>query len=376
MTHNIEGYRRNKFYLSQLIAKYEFRLLFLQEHWLTQEEATTIVSKDFVNYRFHSSSSDSFVEIEEMLLHSGPTWHGSLIGWQVNEDSNVTRLPLVSERFCGIKYKTNGVTILAYSVYFPTSGKDEEFLEVTSILAENIEQNQEKNVILIIGTDSNVPKNATRRRKDALNQLIEDFKLSPVSDNEKPTFHHNNGTSESKIDQIYIYIPSKCSVKIELNCQPCTKETPNNLSSHDPIISTVFLPKVPILPSKISTDYTNTYTDITASRPKWTEEGKPGYQEMSSGALHDLLTQFPEPEHIPILAELIPKILVKTAAENFEIPKKKKKIHKGPFFSIERRQAHQRNHNANVQWRKKGRPRDKDDPIVIERLVPEQYSRN
>ena len=43
-TFNIEGYKRNKFYLSNLIKKHKFMFLFLQEHWLPHHEANKILT--------------------------------------------------------------------------------------------------------------------------------------------------------------------------------------------------------------------------------------------------------------------------------------------------------------------------------------------
>ena len=85
-----------------------------------------------------------FLDPEEMMIRSGPTWHGAAIGWLKSEDSKISPITSVSERFCGVKYtvKETNVTILAYSVYLPTTGNDAEFADVKASLLEDIKTNR------------------------------------------------------------------------------------------------------------------------------------------------------------------------------------------------------------------------------------------
>ena len=68
---------------------------------------------------------------------------------------NVTKLDIISNRFCGLKYQIEESIILAYSVYLPTSGQDDYFIEILSELQYDIEQNLTKNCTIILGIDSN-----------------------------------------------------------------------------------------------------------------------------------------------------------------------------------------------------------------------------
>ena len=45
-----------------------------------------------------------FTCAEDKILESGPVWHGTAIGWEKSVDHCISRIPFVSERFCGIKY--------------------------------------------------------------------------------------------------------------------------------------------------------------------------------------------------------------------------------------------------------------------------------
>ena len=105
-----------------------------------------------------------FTPPEDLVLQAGPTWHGTALGWKKSLEKSVTKLPIISERFCGIKYedKQAGVDIIAYTVYLPTSGQDHEFLEILSVLSSDISKHIIDDSIVIIGTDSNVSKKSSK----------------------------------------------------------------------------------------------------------------------------------------------------------------------------------------------------------------------
>ena len=113
---------------------------------------------------------------------------------------------VVSERFCGISYLNDKSNILSYTVYLPTSGLDEEFLEVLSQLCSDINQYKQENSAIIIGADTNQSKKSSKRRIAAMHRFIQDFFLKPVLISDDPTFHHNNQTSVSQIDQILYFL--------------------------------------------------------------------------------------------------------------------------------------------------------------------------
>ena len=117
ITYNIEGYNRNRFYLAQLLKKYECIFIFLQEHWLPHHDAENRIKSDFKSYNFHTTSSDMFLPAEDLLLQSGPTWHGAAIGWHSSVNTNINNIPVISERFCGVIYHDvhTETSILAYS---------------------------------------------------------------------------------------------------------------------------------------------------------------------------------------------------------------------------------------------------------------------
>ena len=84
LTFNIEGYKRNKFYLTNLIKEFNPIFLFLQEHWLPYNEVDTKQVTDFPGYNFLCTASDMFIPTVELMLTQGPTWHGTTIGWSMD----------------------------------------------------------------------------------------------------------------------------------------------------------------------------------------------------------------------------------------------------------------------------------------------------
>ena len=99
---NIEGYKRNKFYLSKLVRDYDPLFIFLQETWLPHHEINLLIN-DFKDYNFHTTTADMFEYTEDILMKSGPTWHGTTVGWKRKIDDYVTKLPVVCERFCAVR---------------------------------------------------------------------------------------------------------------------------------------------------------------------------------------------------------------------------------------------------------------------------------
>lgn len=65
--------------------KHSSLLMFIQEHWFTHHEATDIFSCGFKPYNFLTTSADMFLQPEDIILQSGPVWHGTSIGWLKNK---------------------------------------------------------------------------------------------------------------------------------------------------------------------------------------------------------------------------------------------------------------------------------------------------
>ena len=202
------------------------------------------------------------------------------------------------------------------TAYFPTLGQDEEFLEVLSLLDNDIATYHTENTVIILGTDSNVSSKSTNRRSEALQKFLKTFSLCSVLTSEAPTFHHNNQSSESQIDHIYYYIPAKSSLRLEFKDQLCLKDEPMNISSHDVIVGEAVFPIVD--DTFDEKDESSSYTQFVVEKPKWNESGKEGYETETARVLQGLIEKYNEIEHIPVLCEMFAKTLVMSIENNFE----------------------------------------------------------
>ena len=377
MTFNIEGYKRNKFYLSNLIKKHKFMFLFLQEHWLPHHEANKILSKDFPKFSFLTTSSDMFLDPEDLALRSGPVWHGTAIGWPAELNSFITHLPTVSNRFCGVCYQDtkSNTNILSYSLYLPTSGRDEEFLEQIDTLREDINSNLKEDYAIIIGADTNQSEKSTSRRSEAMKLFLSEFSLQSILINKEATFHHNNQSSESQIDHIFYYIPEKVCLKVEMKSHLCQKSESQNLSAHDVIIGDIGL--MNNSSSDPETDYSETYTSFQVKKPKWDIAMTEDYQNQSARILKELLEKFDKTENIPLLTEMFSNMLVLSAEQNFKTsnPNRVKKTNNSPYFSPELTEAYKTHEKLCKLWRLAGRPSDASHPAKLNKLESQRKMR-
>ena len=230
-----------------------------------------------------------FRDPEDLALEAGPTWHGTAIGWPLEVNNDIIKLPSVSNLFCGVMYQNekSRINILSYSVYLPTSGRDEEFLEVIDILSKDIHSNLLEDCSIIIGTDTNHSVKSSRRRKEAMNLFLKEFSFQSIILDDQPTFHHNNQTSESQIDHILYFIPEQIKLKLKLKDHLCQKEVDDNLSAHDVIVGDITFAHKETAEKK-EPDYSNTYTDFKVKKPKWDMNNVDEYQEQTSMILMNL----------------------------------------------------------------------------------------
>ena len=280
-------------------------------------------------------------------------------------DKDITELPIISERFCGVKYvdKRTDISVILYTIYLPTSSQDEEFLEIISLLSFDIDQNNTDNSVIILGTDSNVSSKSSKRRLESMKNFLSIFSMSTILTNDQPTFHHNNQTSVSQIDHIYFFVPEQSDVNVRLKKHLCLKDDPSNISSHDVLVGEVVLPVV--REHAESEDYSSSYTPFLVKKPKWNESGLEGYQNQSARILGGLCAKYEKVEYLPTLCEMFSRALVISAEKHFETTKpsqKKKKTEDLPHFSREYRDAHKNHKAVFAKWRKAGRPSDTLNP--------------
>ena len=133
--------------------------------------------------------------------------------------------------------------------------------------------------------------------------------------------------------------------------QHCTLETPLNLSSHDPIETTVDIPIDEPKESKFS----NTYENFNRRKVIWDVLKLPGYQELAGKALTDALMYWDTPESLPLLSSLLSSLLVSCATMVFESKSANHKVSpKLPSKAI--RQAQNNLKKLFKSWKKAGKP--------------------
>ena len=266
-----------------------------------------------------------------------------------------------------MKYSTKSYTILAYTVYLPTAGLDEQFQEILSQLANDLLVNLDQHCTLLIGLDSNQSLKSSRRRTEAMSRFRAQFSLKSILVNDEPTFHHNNEKSVSQIDHILFYAPQMSSVDVNLQKHICKLFEPENLSSHDAIVGKIQLPTD--VEDANEVDFSSSYSSFNVAKPNWTQEGMESYQSESAEMLEYLSAKFNSEEEIPMLTEVFSKALLISAERNFEVSKPKKgKIVKQPYFSTELKLAHSEHKKVCQKWREAGRPSNSDHPAKAAKL--------
>ena len=275
ITFNIEGFHRNCFYLTQLLTRHSPKLLFLQEIWVPYSSEQSL-NEIFADYSLQICTPDQFTNPEDRLSNPDHTWHGAAVMWHKSLNSNILCLSNTNDRFTGVKIVMEGYQVLAISLYLPTSGKDEEFLDCIAELSIFIADNKPDTGTVLIGTDSNCSERSSARRIHALHQFCEEHSLLKVCFS-GPTFHHSNGCSVSNIDYFLVSCMSESNLK-SVSIQ-CKLNFPENLSSHDPVFSTLAIPCTG--QACREEKYSHTYSEFKQARLCWKEENLPHYKALA-----------------------------------------------------------------------------------------------
>ena len=284
-------------------------MIFLQEIWLPFSEKK-IIDNFLPDYSFKIATPDMQQHPEDLLSSSGHVWHGVAIGWSKDLSGNIDlNIESSSDRIVGVKMKLANSSLLLLSFYAPTAGRDEEFLEAIACLTECLKSNVISGEHVIIGADANCSNKSSKRRQHIWKQFCEQHDLriySPLS----PTFHHSNGMSSSCIDMF----AASSSLVLGSTRQYCTLDDPLNLSSHDPIETSVSVIQDVCKESK----FKNIYNEFNRKKVVWDSSMVPEYQKLATRSLSDALAYWDNPEALPLLSCLVSRLLVKCAALVFE----------------------------------------------------------
>ena len=339
------------FYLSKLLQTQSLKLVFLQEIWASYNQKSAL-NQIFPDFSIEISTPDMFTPPEDLLCDRDHTWHGSGIMWHDSLDPTVTVLKTINDRFTCIKLILHEKKFLVFSVYFPTSGKDDDYLDCIGDLVNFAMEHQDDDEVILIGTDSNCSERSTPRRILAFSNMCERLNLRKVSTNH-PTFHHHNNLSESNID--YFLITENYASNLGEPTVSCSLETPENFSSHDPVTAILRVHGAELQPGGV---YSHTYTDFTQHKVIWDPGKLHNYQEAAGTALATYSDMFHLPEHIPLKCELYSNLLVKAAELHMDLKPEKqhsRKMLKSPPII---HQAWVKLRSAYNTWKKEGKVKD------------------
>ena len=187
-----------------------------------------------------------FIPPEDKIMNPGTVWHGTALGWSKVIDMYVSKIPIVSHRFCGVKFcdKKRNINCLIYCAYLPTRGQDDDFRDTVTHLEFDINQNKDTDSCILLGIDSNCSNTSTMRRRSLFEDtILNNLSMVTILPDDSPTFHHNNGTSQSKIDDIYHSIPETSECQINFSQLLCKLADPLNMSPHDVIVGSFLFPE-------------------------------------------------------------------------------------------------------------------------------------
>ena len=315
------------------------------------------MNQNYPNYSIQISTPDMFTPPEDKLCSSDHTWHGCGIMWHSSLDSTTTRLTTIHPRFTGVITTIENLKFLFLSVYFPTSGQDDEFLNCIADLSNYIHDNSDSGVIIVIGADTNCSEKASKRRKRAFCIFLEEHCLEKIS-NGRSTFHHTNGLSESCID--FFLVSANRGITSENITTTCTMETPQNFSSHDPLSASLKY-ECRIIKRK-SDIFSSTYQDFSQKKIIWDQARVPDYQSAVGKTLSYYDSFFSAPECIPLKCKLYSDILVQAAERTLTSSKPPAKS-KRTRVSHKLHQAYQHLRRCYNIWKNEGKPRSTNHTI-------------
>ena len=304
------------------------------------------------DYCFAIATPDMLHFPEDHLVNSRHVWHGVAIGWSKELSDSVENIESTTDRIVGVRMQIARGSLLLISFYAPTAGRDEEFLEAISSLTEYLERNVSAEEQVIIGADANCSIKSSKRRQYAWKNFCDQHNLR-IHSPPCPTFHHNNGLSHSSID---LFVAS-CTLDLGATMQYCTLDDPLNLSSHDPIESSVSIIREKPEESK----FKNTYTEFKRKKVVWDASKIPEYQTLAASSLSDALSYWDNPESLPLLSCLFSNLLVRCAALVFDTHSPPSNLsRKLPPLKI--RQAQNLLKKTFKLWKNDGKPTSLNEP--------------
>ncbi len=203
-SYNSQGHGDGRWgYMQEILDKCD--IMFIQEHWLLQDEIGTFAQK-LKNACVHGVSG-----MPDDTLHCGRPYGGCAIVWKADVLCRISPVLSDSGRLCAVRIENAAYSILIINVYMPCdSNTDANLNEFTEVLGEDSSVCQLENTVYgIIGGDFNADcSRLDSLRTRSLRGFISSENLIHVGitegDNHVYTYESKANGSRSFIDHFLI----------------------------------------------------------------------------------------------------------------------------------------------------------------------------
>ena len=268
--------------------------IFISEPWLFQSDLP-LATEIFLPRYFCSLNSNDKID-PELALTARIAHGGVLVFWKKYLDPYISTINVDSSRFLIFVFNhPNYPKTIHVSVYLPTAGLENEFIEEISKLEASLDHlaAEHPDATVFIRGDANA--SLTPRPGNKRDTLFRYFceKLSLTSSNiPHPTYHHFRGNTSSSIDVI-LQTSSSLNQEVISNVL-CSKKNPQVDSKHDIILSTFCLPYTPS--SQQTTPSSAPRIQNTKHKVIWNDDGVQPYRDLLSPTLVSLQKNWNSPQ--------------------------------------------------------------------------------
>ena len=268
-------------------------LVFLSEPQMFTSDLPICMAPFRGEYSWELNSEEKLDENLAMLKTKAKG--GTLVLWKKNLDKYISVYHVNSPSFLPIIYSPPGSPVSVHiSLYLPTSGREEEFIEALAELSNTVEDitDRYENCLIFLRGDGNVNSNNTERMV-IFSRFISSFRLVQVPLDHK-TYHHflGGGAFDSNID--IILHTDNSPFKECITTIFCKLDYPEIDSHHDIILSSI---TIPLFDQPPTLDNLVTAPRIGYKRHKilWSDEGISDYQNLVSEKLSQIRTRWLDP---------------------------------------------------------------------------------
>ena len=320
LTWNIEGIRRHKFFLAEILEQQSISLAFLSEPQAYQCDISNAAQYIRHDYCYALNSDDLYDP--ELPLTVNKAKGGTMVVWRRSLDPYIKVVEVSSSAFLPILLTIPGYCPSVHvALYLPTHGQDSEFVSELTNLKNCLDSLiiTYSNLCVYLRGDGNVNSKNSNRVK-ILDSFKEQYSLVNTIIEHK-TYHHfvGAGQFDSNID-IILHSDSKPGRQVVPEVVKdilCQDNYPAISSHHDIILSTLTLTP--------GTEDTHSSNPISAPRLNhqrhqiiWSEDGIQDYSTTVAAQLKRIRHTWLNPHcqaSMSILLDLTNKVMSKAAMD-------------------------------------------------------------